>query len=310
MGDKSIEVTNLTKRFGSEVAIENLTFEIDSGEVLGFVGPNGAGKSTTINAMLGFIESSSGSVETFGMDIADSPVAVKQKVGVVPEDYGLYDNRTGRDHINMSARAMGEDIEPEQMIDRVGLTDEESRRTVAGYSTGMKQRLALGMALVGDPELLILDEPGNGLDPNGIRRLQEIISHESDNGVSVFFSSHILGNIETVCDKIVVLSKGTPQFVGTIDELRKQVGQTKELTIRHGGGDTDHLNFNGIDGVIEYEIYDNNELEVVYERQIDVNAILTEVLDANMTIQGIDTTERSLSELFGEITTRESGDSQ
>lgn len=305
MTDKTIEVNDLTKLFGEEMAVKDLNFELTDGEVLGFVGPNGAGKSTTINAMLGFIKPSSGSVKMFDMDINKQPRRVKNRIGVVPEDYELYENRTGVEHIQMSARAKGEDVDSQKLVDKVGLTEDESKRSVSGYSTGMKQRLILGMALIGDPDLLILDEPGNGLDPNGIRKLQEIINQVSDDGVSVFFSSHILSNIETVCDKIVVLNRGHTEFSGSIEDLRKEVGQRKEMIIEYSGGHTDNIDIGLIEGVIESNIYDNGEIEVVYERQIDVQQIIEEILSSNININSINTKERSLSELFGEITTRE-----
>lgn len=305
MTDKTIDVNDLTKLFGEEVAVKDLNFELKKGEVLGFVGPNGAGKSTTINAMLGFIKPSSGSVKMFDMDINEQPREVKRRIGVVPEDYELYENRTGVEHIQMSARAKTEDIEPQEVVDKVGLTEDESRRNVSGYSTGMKQRLILGMALIGDPDLLILDEPGNGLDPNGIRKLQEIINQLSNEGVSVFFSSHILSNIETVCDKIVVLNRGQTEFSGSIEQLRKEVGQRKEITIEYSEGDTDSVDIESLEGVIESNIYDNGEIEVVYERQIPVQDIIEEVLNSDININSINTEEQSLSELFGEITTRE-----
>lgn len=307
MTDKTIEVNDLTKLFGEEMAVKELNFELTDGEVLGFVGPNGAGKSTTINAMLGFIKPSSGSVKMFDMDINKQPRRVKNRIGVVPEDYELYDNRTGVEHIQMSARAKGEAVDSQKLVDKVGLTEDESKRSVSGYSTGMKQRLILGMALIGDPDLLILDEPGNGLDPNGIRKLQEIINQVSDDGVSVFFSSHILSNIETVCDKIVVLNRGHTEFSGSIEDLRKEVGQRKEMTIEYSGGHTDNIDIGLIEGVIESNIYDNGEIEVVYERQIDVQQIIEEILSSNININSINTKEQSLSELFGEITTREKG---
>jgi ABC-2 type transport system ATP-binding protein len=308
MTSKNIEVENLTKVFGNEVAVKDVDFDVSEGEVLGFVGPNGAGKSTTINAMLGFMTPTGGEVKMFDMDIRENPRDVKSRIGVVPEDYELYDERTGIEHINMSVRAMGADVEPSEIINKVGLTEDEAKRKISGYSTGMQQRLVLGMALVGNPDVLILDEPGNGLDPNGIIKLQEIINELSDNDVSVFFSSHILSNIETVCDRLVVLNNGSVEFQGTIEDLRREVGQRKEITIEYSGDNTDSVDFDSVDGIVEYDIYDNNEIEIIYERQKTVEKILREAIESDITIESITTEERSLSELFGEITTR--GDTQ
>jgi ABC-2 type transport system ATP-binding protein len=306
--EKAIEVNGLTKMFGSEVAVKDLDFDLEEGEVLGFVGPNGAGKSTTINAMLGFIQPSEGSIKIFGMDINENPRTVKSRIGVVPEDYELYPDRTGVEHIEMSARAKREEVDPQEVVEKVGLTQDQSKRKISGYSTGMKQRLILGMALIGDPDLLILDEPGNGLDPNGIRRLQEIINKESNKGVSVFFSSHILSNIENVCDKIVVLNEGQSEFSGSIDELRKEVGQRKEMTVTYKGENKEDIGIESLNGVIECNTYDNGEIKIVYERQISVENILRKIMDKNIEIDGIKTDEESLSELFGQITTNEEDD--
>lgn len=308
MEDVTVNVSNLTKNFGSKNAIKDLNFQIEQGEVFGFVGPNGAGKSTSINIMLGFQNPSKGSVEIFDKNINKYPRKVKKRIGVVPEDYNLYEGRTGIEHLNLSSRLKQQKVDGIDMAERVGLTEDEIKRDVSGYSTGMKQRLAIGMALVGGPDLLILDEPGSGLDPNGILKLQEIIRKESDDGTSVFFSSHILSNIEAVCDKIGVLNKGVIEFTGTIEELRKKTEQTKKIIARYEGQSPEDIGLSQKSEIIEVEIHDNNEIHISYEQQMYVDDILSELANSECKIKSIETDEQSLSELFGEITTREVGD--
>lgn len=310
MAENVIEVKNLTKNFGSERAIDGLNFRIEEGEVFGFVGPNGAGKSTTINIMLGFQRPTKGSVKIFDKNIRKSPLDVKNRIGVVPEDYNLYDGRTGKEHLGLSSRLKKEDIDRTEMADRVGLTEDEINRKVSGYSTGMKQRLVLGMALVGDPDLLILDEPGSGLDPNGILKLQQIIREQSDMGTSVFFSSHILSNIETACDKIGVLNRGEIEFIGNIDELRKETEQTKEMIVRYEGGKPTDINLEDKTEILEASVHGNKEIHIQYEQQMYVEEILNELTESEADIKSIETNQQSLSELFGEITSRTEGDKE
>ena len=310
MADSVIEVKDLSKTFDSEIAINSLNFCIDEGEVFGFVGPNGAGKSTTINIMLGFQHPTEGSVEIFDKNIRDSPLKVKSRIGVVPEDYNLYDGRTGLEHLGLSARLKQEDVNKNEIAEMVGLTEDEVKRDVSGYSTGMKQRLVLGMALIGDPDILILDEPGSGLDPNGILKLQEIIREQSEKGTSVFFSSHILSNIEAVCDKIGVLNKGEIEFTGDIDELRKETEQTKEMIVRYEGDKPSDIDLNEKSEVSEANIHNNKEIHIRYEQQMYVESILDELLQSDVKIKSIKTNQQSLSELFGEITSRTKGDKQ
>jgi ABC-2 type transport system ATP-binding protein len=293
-----IDVQNLTKEYGSETALDEVSFGAEKGDVLGFVGPNGAGKSTTINCMLGLEKPTNGSIKLFGDNIIDNPLSIKNKIGVVPEDYKLYDDRTGDEHIRMSARAKSVDANCDFITKKVGLND--SNKKVSGYSTGMKQRLILGMALVGEPELLILDEPGGGLDPNGIRTLQDIISSESDNGTTVFFSSHILSNIENVCNKVVIIDDGINEFFGTMSSLREKVSQQKELNVKYEGtiGNPDFG-----DVVEEYEIHKNDEITIIYNKKRKVHNILVELIDnLGIRITDISTSQDSLSELFGQMT--------
>jgi ABC-2 type transport system ATP-binding protein len=219
----SIRTDGLTKRFGDVVAVDDISLTVERGEIFGFLGPNGAGKSTTINLLLDFIRPTAGSAEVLGLDAQREPAAIRERVGVLPEGYGFEDRLSGREHIEWAIASRGADDDPDELVEMVGLRGDE-HRPAAGYSKGMQQRLAFGMALVGDPELLILDEPSTGLDPNGMQTMRSLIRDRADDGATVLFSSHILPEVEAVCDRIGVMSEGELVAVDTIENLREEAG--------------------------------------------------------------------------------------
>ena len=220
----AIETEGLTRRFGDLVAVDDLDLVVEEGEVFGFLGPNGAGKSTTINVLLGFLDPSDGAVTVLGMDAASNSRAVRQRVGLLPEGFELYENLTGREHVVSAIQTKGADDDPDELVDRVGLDAEAARRAAGGYSKGMAQRLALAISLVGSPDLLVLDEPSSGLDPKGVKLLREIVREEAARGATVFFSSHVLGQVEQVCDRVGIMNDGRVTAVDTIDNLRERIG--------------------------------------------------------------------------------------
>lgn len=215
----AIDTTDLTKRYGDTVAVRDLSLTIEEGEVYGLVGPNGAGKSTTIDMLMDYTPPTSGTATVFGDDAQGASVAVHRKVGILPDRFGLYDRLTGRRHVRYILDSKGVAVDPDTLLDRVGLTDAASQ-PVGGYSKGMQQRLALAMALAGNPAVLILDEPFTGLDPHGVRLVRKVVREETARGATVFFSSHILDQVERLCDRIGLLSDGTLIAEGDIDTLR------------------------------------------------------------------------------------------
>jgi ABC-2 type transport system ATP-binding protein len=218
----AIETRGLTKRFGRVAALTDLDLRVEEGEIYGFLGPNGAGKSTTINVLLDFTRPTSGEVTVLDRSVRAEPRAVRSATGALLEEFGVYAGETGRRHVVEAVRAKRADDDPEALLARVGLAGAADRRA-SGYSTGMKKRLVLAMALAGEPDLLVLDEPTSGLDPNGIRRLREIIHEEHARGATVFFSSHILGQVEAVCDRVGILHRGRLVTEGSVAELREEL---------------------------------------------------------------------------------------
>lgn len=188
----AIETDGLTREFGEFVAVSDLSLTVEQGEAFGFLGPNGAGESTTINMILGFLNPSSGTATILGHDVTTDSLAIRNRIGLLPEGFDVYKNLTGREHIVSAIETKDSDDDPDAIIERVGLNPDDARRAAGDYSKGMRQRMALGVALVGSPDLLILDEPSSGLDPKGIKLLRRIDAEEVERGATVFFSSHVL----------------------------------------------------------------------------------------------------------------------
>ena len=219
-----IKVHALTKSYGGFTAVDDVSFTARPGRVTGFLGPNGAGKSTTMRVMVGLTPPTSGTATIDGRRFADLPNPGRE-VGVLLDASAQHAGRTGREILNVAARTMGLPmIRVEQMIRTVGLTEEEASRRVRHYSLGMRQRLGIATALIGDPRVLILDEPANGLDPAGIRWMRDLLRTYADQGGTVLLSSHLLHEIEVVADDLVVIGNGRIVAQGTKAELLQSAG--------------------------------------------------------------------------------------
>jgi ABC-2 type transport system ATP-binding protein len=219
-----IEVSHLSRTYGGLHAVDDVTFAARPGRVTGFLGPNGAGKSTTMRVMVGLTPASSGSATVLGRHYADLPNPGRE-VGVLLDASAQHAGRTGRETLRVAARTMGlPAARAEEMIDLVGLTPTESGRRVKNYSLGMRQRLGIATALIGDPEVLILDEPANGLDPAGIRWMRDLLRGFADQGGTVLLSSHLLHEIEVIADDLVVIGQGRIVAQGTKADLLAAAG--------------------------------------------------------------------------------------
>ncbi|GGO87827.1 ABC transporter [Nocardioides phosphati] len=214
-----ITVDSLTRSYGAHAAVDHVSFTAEPGRVTGFLGPNGAGKSTTMRVIVGLTDPSSGTAEILGRRFADLPNPGRE-VGVLLDASAQHAGRTGREVLRINARLMGLPASRvDAMLDLVGLTDEEAGRRVRNYSLGMRQRLGIASALLGDPSVLILDEPANGLDPAGIRWMRDLLRGFADDGGTVLLSSHLLNEIEVVADDLVVIGQGRIVAAGTKQSL-------------------------------------------------------------------------------------------
>jgi len=219
-----ITVQNLTRKYGDFTAVDDITFTAQPGRVTGFLGPNGAGKSTTMRVLVGLTPPTSGTAEVSGRRFADLPNPGLE-AGVLLDASAQHAGRTGREILTVAARTMGLPARRvDEMLDLVSLTPEEAGRRVRHYSLGMRQRLGIATALLGEPEVLILDEPANGLDPAGIRWMRDLLRQYADGGATVLLSSHLLHEIEVIADDLVVIGQGRIVAQGTKAELLRTAG--------------------------------------------------------------------------------------
>ena len=223
-----IAARGLTKRYGEAVAVDGLTLEVGAGEVFGLLGPNGAGKTTTILMLLGLTEPTAGTVRVCGLDPARDSLAVRRRVGYLPDDVGFYPALTGRENLRYTASLS--DLpsavsEPriDALLRRVGLDDAADAR-VETYSKGMRQRLGIADALVKAPDVVVLDEPTAAIDPRGVVEVLELVRELADEGVTVLLASHLLHQVQQTCDRIGIFVDGRLVAVGTVDELAARLG--------------------------------------------------------------------------------------
>jgi len=206
----SIKVSNLLKQYGDQKAVDNISFTINKGEIVGFLGPNGAGKSTTMKMITGYLEPDHGDIEVAGIKVNDHPLETKKKIGYLPEANPLYFEMYVREYLEFIA-GVHQVKDPSSAIEKViiltGLTPEQHKK-IGQLSKGYKQRVGLAAALIHDPEVLILDEPTSGLDPNQIIEIREVIRRLGENK-TVMFSSHILQEVEALCSRVIIINKGT-----------------------------------------------------------------------------------------------------
>ncbi len=290
-----IELRDLSKTFGEVVAVNDLDLTVDEGEIYGFLGPNGAGKTTTIDMMLDFVRPTNGTVRLFGLDPREHPYEVRQRTGVLPEGFGVYDRLTGRRHVEFIIDSKDLDEDPMALLERTGIADAADRKA-GGYSTGMRQRLGLAMALAGEPDLLILDEPSTGLDPNGAREMREVIKTERDRGATVFFSSHILEQVEAVCDRVGILKEGRLVAEDSINGLRSAIGDGGRIVITVDDAEVAATAVSKVDGVTGIETAPEQlRVSIGEARKLE---ILEAIDEAGVEIFDFRTEELPLAELF------------
>jgi ABC-2 type transport system ATP-binding protein len=225
----AIEATGLTKRYDAVVAVDDLSFRVQPGEIYGLLGPNGAGKTTTILMLLGLSEPSAGTARVVGLDPAREPLEVKRRVGYLPDAVGFYGRLSGRENLAYTARLNGLDpagVEERitELLGQVNLLD-AADRPAEGYSRGMLQRLGVADALIKDPDVLILDEPTASIDPSGVAELLSLIRRLADErGLAILLSSHLLSQVQQLCDRVGIFSRGRLIAEGALAELATRAG--------------------------------------------------------------------------------------
>ena len=306
-----IEIKNLTKCYGPKKAVDNISFTVEKGEIVGFLGPNGAGKSTTMNVITGYISLNGGSVSVNGFDIEKNPKECKKQIGYLPEHPPLYMDMTVLEYLEFVYELKGVKENKRKHIDSVlNLVKIENvkNRVIKNLSKGYKQRVGIAQALIGNPPILILDEPTVGLDPNQIIEIRNVI-RELGKDRTVILSSHILAEISTICEKIIIINEGKLMAVGTKDELSNTLSKQNKLDIRVVG-DKKEIEFvlKGVEGVKEVELVsqrekDSFDFSVIPETDVDIRKEVFYALSKNnMPIIMEKSSLLTLEEVFIELT--------
>ena len=303
-GAPVLEVRGFTKKFGDFVAVNGLSFEVRQGDVYGFLGPNGSGKSTTIRAILGLVGPTEGEVRLFGRPVG-GPESRTGLAGFV-DSPGFYGYLSARDNLKILAAADGSKKPPpiDRVLETVDLAGRAKDR-VKTYSTGMKQRLAIAAALLREPELLILDEPTNGLDPGGMRDVRALVRRLADEGITIFLSSHLLAEIEVLCNRVAVIGRGRLLAEGTIAEVMGNAAASPEYRIAAGDAPraarvlnaSEHVA--GVSNPATGELGEEIRLGVGPE---GIGPVVRELVEAGVEVRALVPVRPSLEDLFLELT--------
>jgi ABC-2 type transport system ATP-binding protein len=297
----SIEVSNLSKIYGQQKAVNNISFKVNKGEIVGFLGPNGAGKSTTMKIVTGYLLADGGNAQVCGVDVRTHPLNIKKKIGYLPEANPLYYDMYIKEYLAFIAdvhEVRSKKSEVGRVIELVGLTP-ESHKKIGQLSKGYKQRVGLAAALIHDPEVLILDEPTSGLDPNQIVEIREVIKRLGENK-TVLFSSHIMQEVQAICDRVIIINKGNIVADDILSNLQENKNNRVQVQFKGNIDDAFIRRLTSVSAVIKTG-EDTFELEGG-----DVNEIKKQVLELslqnNLNIVSLQSGSRSLEEVFRSLT--------
>lgn len=302
----SIRITNLTKIYGTQKAVDAISFQVGEGEIVGFLGPNGAGKSTTMKIATGLVPPTEGKVEVAGMDVVNQPLEVKQIIGYLPEHNPLYLDMYVHEYLRFIGKLYGMKGSSltkriATMIDMCGLALEQNKK-IEMLSKGYRQRVGLAQALIHDPAVLILDEPTTGLDPNQILEIRKLIKEISRNK-TVLFSTHIMQEVSALCDRVIVINKGKIAADDTLSALLQH--QTTVLLVEFEGTVDESL-LAGIEGVERVTRLAGSTFKIQVQSGTDVRpAIFRFAADKNLSLLGLKQEESSLENIFRELTTHQ-----
>jgi ABC-2 type transport system ATP-binding protein len=299
----SITVTNLSKNYGAQKAVNDISFSLGKGEIVGFLGPNGAGKSTTMKMITGYLEPDAGAVSVSGVDVSADPLVTKSKIGYLPEANPLYLEMYVREYLAFTANIYGlknATQRIEEMIRTVGLSNEANKK-ISQLSKGYRQRVGLAAALIHDPEVLILDEPTSGLDPNQIIEIRNVIRSFSENK-TVLFSSHILQEVEAMCDRVIIINKGNIVADDSVKNLQKNSSGKSmvNVTFREAVNLQDLQNMTDVDSVSQLSIF-NFQLSTLNPESVR-KQLLQLSIENNWNIVSLQNETGSLEDIFKTLT--------
>ncbi|MGG0857197.1 ATP-binding cassette domain-containing protein [Metabacillus fastidiosus] len=298
MKEMMIETTNLTKKFKGKTVVDNINLSIKKGEIYGFLGPNGAGKTTTIRMLLGLMKPTNGKIELFGQDVKNNHIEALRKIGSLVESPSYYGHLTARENLEALRKILQV---PKNRIDEVlsivRLTN-DANRPVKGFSLGMKQRLGIAAAILGNPELLILDEPTNGLDPSGIHEIRDLIKNmPKQYGITVLISSHLLSEIDQIATEVGIITKGNIIYQDSIEKLRNKARPKIAIKVEEMDKAKALLLTKGI-------LFEKQENRLISENANDeiVAKSISILASANISIYRVEEKRKSLEEIFLELT--------
>lgn len=298
-----LSVRGLKKKIGSRMIIDDVSFDIQEGEIFGFLGPNGAGKTTTIRMLVDLIRPTAGTIRLCGKDVHRDHGEALRYVGSIVENPELYPFLTGWENLEHFA-VMLPDVDETRIQEVVEIVGMEQRihDKVKNYSLGMRQRLGIAQALLGRPKLLILDEPTNGLDPQGIKELREFIRRLADEGLSLFISSHLLSEIQMMCDRVAIIRKGKVIAVGSVEELLAESGIHVLWTLDHKVLALEVLGSKG-GKIVEEEESGQGRSDLLVEMDPeDIPTVNRQLLEANVSVYAIEVKQPTLESLFLTLT--------
>ena len=297
----SIKVEKISKIYGEQKALENVSFEIRKGEIVGFLGPNGAGKSTMMKILTGYISQTSGNGKICDLDINEKPEATKGKTGYLPEHNPLYLDMYVTEYLEFIADIFRVDLSHiNEIIEKTGLKKEQ-HKLIRSLSKGYRQRVGLAQALIHNPEVLILDEPTTGLDPNQIVEIRHLIK-DVGKEKTVMLSTHIMQEVEAICDRVIIINKGQIVANKTIDELRKTAGNKKIITIEFNKKvrEQDLLNIKHASEVIKI---DNNQYQIISDSKVDLRPMIFDFAVQNkLTVLHMNVEQQKLESIFQNLT--------
>ena len=308
----AISVTDLTHSFKGHQALNRVSFSVQPGTLHGFVGPNGAGKTTTLTSICTLLKSDFGEVKVFGFNVKSAAIAVRKRIGFMPDHFSMYRQMTGFEYLDFFAAAYGLKLkERDQVIhDVLTLTDMEGRKDdlIRGLSRGMQQRVSLARVLVHDPDLLLLDEPASGLDPRARIELMDILRELRRLGKTIFISSHILSELAELCDSVTIIDRGEVKFSGPMDSLLDEEQEIARYRLRLLDPPDDTIDrLNKIDGIQQATIPEygsSGEFNLELDNQVESNLVLSNILVMNIPVLSFSVHRKQLNQAFMDLTTQ------
>ncbi len=299
----SISVSNLTKQYGAQTAVNNISFTIDKGEIVGFLGPNGAGKSTTMKMITGYLSADGGTIEVCGLPVTEQSIHSKEKIGYLPEANPLYFDMYVREYLSFIAgvhQVADSKKRIEEVIVTVGLTP-EAHKKIGQLSKGYKQRVGLAAAMIHNPEVLILDEPTSGLDPNQIVEIRNVIKALAQNK-TILFSSHIMQEVEAICDRVIIINKGNIVANDKLSSLQKNNTGQQQVTVefKEAVNTADLEKLNTVSAVTKLSTFNfqlsTSDAESVKKQLLQLS------IEKNWNIVSLQSQSQSLENVFRELT--------